>query len=198
MKKSALVLASLTAMVATLAAAQTIPAPAGSTDSGARGVVAITPVDTSSLATKTELNNAYNSAINYSGTLYNASINHTEYRYNMAVSYADGLPARTMWSRYFPGQQQSAVCTSSMGSTTYSTTFYAYIDGNGYVYVRSAYSGWTGLGYPLGDNPFYYATSGGGMGGGCYLTVAPYTSANYNGTPSAWRLLASGTDYGQP
>lgn len=195
MKKSALVLASLTAMVATLAAAQTIPAPAGSTDSGARGVVAITPVDTSNLATKTELNNAYNSAINYSGTLYNASINHTEYRYNMAVSYADGVPARTMWSRYFPGQQKSGTCHITMGSTTWSSTWYAYIDGNGYVYVRHASGGWIGLGYPLGDNAFYW-TPGGSTG--CYLTVAPATSANYNGTPAAWNLIVSGTDYGNP
>lgn len=198
MKKSALLLASLAAMVASMAAAQTISAPAGSTDSGARGVVAITPVDTSNLATKTEVNNAYNSSVNYAGTLYNASINHTEYRYNQAVAYTDGTASRNMWSRYFPGQQQAATCTSTWGSTSSSVTFYAYIDGNGYVSVRSAYSSWVGLGYPLGNSAFFYQTAGAGLGGGCYLTVAPYTSANYNGTPSGWRLQASGTDYGQP
>ena len=195
MKKSALLLASLTAMVATMAAAQTITAPAGSTDSGARGVVAITPVDTSNLATKTEVNNAYNSAVSYSGGLYNASIAHTEYRYNQAVSYTDGTASRTMWSRYFTGQQQTAYCTITMGASTWSFQYFAYIDGNGYVYVRPSAGSWTGLGYPLGNNPFYYHA---GAPSGCYLTVAPYTSANYNGSPSGWRLTAQGTDYGQP
>lgn len=184
MKKT---LFALLAACAVGAGAQSIPTPASSVNSGAQGVVAITPVDTSNLATKTEVNNAYNSAIN-----------HIEYRYNQAVAHTNGTASRSMWSRYFPGQQQSAICTSTWGATSSSVTFYAYIDGNGYVSVRNAFSSWVGLGYPLGNNGFFYQTAGGGLGGGCYLTVAPYTSANYNGTPSGWRLQASGTEYGQP
>lgn len=56
-----------------MALAQTIAAPAGSMDSGARAQIGIVPVDTSNLATKTDVNNANN----YSASLYNASINYT-------------------------------------------------------------------------------------------------------------------------
>jgi len=77
MKKSAFLLAAVTAVaLATTAMAQTIAAPAGSTDSGARGVVAITPVDLSGYATNTYVNsvaNTANSAYWYGTTAYNTA-----------------------------------------------------------------------------------------------------------------------------
>lgn len=89
MKKSALFLAAAAAVAASsMALAQTIDAPAGSTDTGVRAQVAITPVDTSTLATKTEVNNAYNNAINWTETRYGQSVNLTNTRYNQAVNYA--------------------------------------------------------------------------------------------------------------
>jgi len=45
-----------------LAQMQSIPVPASAADSGARATVAIKPVDTSNLATKTEVNNVSNTA----------------------------------------------------------------------------------------------------------------------------------------
>lgn len=89
MKKSALFLAAAAAVAASsMALAQTIAAPAGSTDSGVRARVAITPVDTSNLATKTEVSNAYNNAINWTEKRYDQSVNFTNTRYNQAINYA--------------------------------------------------------------------------------------------------------------
>lgn len=91
MKKSALFLAAAAAVAASsMALAQSIDVPAGSTDSGVRARVTITPVDTSNLATRTEVNNAYTNAVNWTDTRYSQAISYTQ-NYRKGNVYGMGV-----------------------------------------------------------------------------------------------------------
>ncbi|MEJ8838085.1 hypothetical protein [Ramlibacter sp. AN1133] len=112
------------ALAATGVSAQSIPAPAGSTDTGSRATVGIAPVDTSSFATRSDVTNVANTA-------------------NLAYSLSlTASSAVAPWSRAFAGQTRQG-CGGVLGCAA------ATIDANGFVSWRMTNSNtWAPLGYP--------------------------------------------------
>lgn len=169
--------------------AQTIPTPASSVDSGARALVAITPVDTSNLATKAEVNNAYNlansaynyagSAYSYAGSAYSYAGSAYSYGYNAYINNGFNRP----WARVFAGQSRGWYAVPG-GSVS------AWIDGNGYVYVSSNFAGTQALGYSSGSAVL---STAGSMGYLCSysITVFPY-AFDYYGQPGGWDVTGAG------
>lgn len=168
--------AAVCAAALSTALAQSIPAPASSVDSSARAMVAIAPVDTSNLATKAEVNNAYNlanSAYSYAGSAYSYAGSAYSYGYAAYTNQGNfGQP----WSKYFPGQSRAY----SYGS--------AYIDGGGQVLVASPWQGWIGIGYTSGPASISYGRSG---PAGYEQWAAYPTSFDYYGRPTNWTLYYS-------
>ena len=158
-------------LAAPAALAQSIAAPASSVDSSARAVVAITPVDTSSFATTSQLtavsntaNTAYNTAVTANSTASSAY----SYGYNAYINNGYNKP----WGKYFAG-----TCASNVGC-------YVYFDSNGYLI--STLLGYTQyLGYTSGAEPIYIGKQS--------MASSGYTGdMEYFAQPSGWDY------YGQP
>jgi hypothetical protein len=115
-KRSISVAAVLALSVVSAAFAQSIPAPASSVDSNARAKVAITPIDTSNLATVTQLNNVAATA----GSAYN-------YGY---AAYTNG-GFNSPWARSFAGSTNWFVYIDGNGYVYQS--FYGSYQGVGYT-----------------------------------------------------------------
>ncbi|MEJ8837676.1 alanine-zipper protein [Ramlibacter sp. AN1133] len=189
-------IAAVAVLVASFAAtAQSIPAPAGSTDSGVRAVVGITPVDLSGYATKTDVNNVANTAYSAYSTAVTANST-ANTAYNTAVSanstansaYNYGYSAYTNqgwnrpWSQAFAGQTRYACGDPGC--------MYAYLDGNGYLSWRMSWSSyWVAAGYP--GNMCVPITASSFPG----TYVACPSSFDYYGRPTDWSVTYSNVIY---
>lgn len=133
MKNVALTFAAVAALAAT---AQTIPSPASSLDSGARGVVAITPVDLSSYASKVEVTNVSkiaNSAFDTATSAYS-------YGYDAYMNLGYGRP----WTQWFKGEKRRATGIAS------GWEYVVKINDSGAVYINGAATNfaWIYIGQP--------------------------------------------------
>lgn len=119
------------------AQAQSIPIPASSVYSGARGVIAITPVDLSGYATTADLasvSNVASSALGMANTAYS-------YGYNAYINQGYGRP----WSQWFEGQLRGPFVGAATGFG-----YWVQIDGTGAIYVLGppTRNVWTYVGRP--------------------------------------------------
>ena len=186
MKPRYFLAAVLGALVAFSTVAQTIPSPAGSTDSGSRAMVGIAPVDLSSYATKVEVINVSNTA----NTAYNTAITANDkansaftYGYSAYVNQGYNKP----WSQWFLGSQQSAAGAQS------GYTYYVLVNGAGQLYVNSLATNnqWVYMGSPSGSQPVQWFT--GCITGECVheMVQAYPINSDANGVPSSWTVRVS-------
>lgn len=194
MKKSLLSLACVAALaLSSMAPAQTIPTPAGSTDSGARGVVAITPVEISQFATKIDVDNsnAYSASLYYQSIDYTdqksvEANNYTNAKYGDATAYSDRA---AVWSKWFPNASRSSYGTLGQ--------YDVWMDANGYMYLRSYLTGTIGIGYGYTGSNFGLVFSNSCRP--CINTVpadeaydvveiAPSADSSYTGQPYDWYI----------
>lgn len=186
-----------------VAAAQTIAAPASSSDSGARATVGIAPVDLSGIQNQintvantansayyygttayTTANTAYStatSAANTANTAANTANSAYYYGYN-AFTNQNGTFGQP-WSKYFTGQIKSG--NSALGN------MYIYIDGNGYLYYGLNSYNWVAVGYTSGPG---CVSRSGTSGSSWYwaFNVCP-TTFDFYGRPTNWGVaFASG------